>query len=87
MTLDELKHEIVRLGRRYRRNNMANQLQDYQEVAGPGVIEELRVLADRVARPEHATHQFHAGGRRRGGNSDAPGAPAARVGGRTRAGT
>src|SRR5271157_1551257 len=27
---------------------MPNQLQDYQEVAGPGVIEELRVLADRV---------------------------------------
>ena len=28
---------------------MPIQLQDYQEVAGPGVIEELRVLADRVA--------------------------------------
>ncbi|MGO9260709.1 MAG: glycosyltransferase [Bryobacteraceae bacterium] len=28
---------------------MSIQLQDYQEVAGPGVIEELRVLADRVA--------------------------------------
>jgi len=28
---------------------MPNQLQDYQEVAGPGVIEELRVLAGRVA--------------------------------------
>lgn len=28
---------------------MPVQLQDYQEVAGPGVIEELRVLADRVA--------------------------------------
>ena len=27
---------------------MPNQLQDYSEVAGPGVIEELRVLADRV---------------------------------------
>jgi trehalose synthase len=29
--------------------NMSNLLQDYQEVAGPGVIEELRVLAGRVA--------------------------------------
>jgi len=28
---------------------MSIRLQDYQEVAGPGVIEELRVLADRVA--------------------------------------
>jgi trehalose synthase len=28
---------------------MSIQLQDYREVAGPGVIEELRVLADRVA--------------------------------------
>jgi trehalose synthase len=28
---------------------MSIKLQDYQEVAGPGVIEELRVLADRVA--------------------------------------
>ncbi len=28
---------------------MSIQLQDYQEVAGPGVIEELRVLADHVA--------------------------------------
>ena len=28
---------------------MADQLQTYQEVAGPGVIEELRILADRVA--------------------------------------
>ena len=28
---------------------MPIQLQDYQDVAGPGVIEELRVLADRVA--------------------------------------
>jgi trehalose synthase len=28
---------------------MSVQLQDYREIAGPGVIEELRVLADRVA--------------------------------------
>src|SRR5260370_17307692 len=28
---------------------MSIQLQDYQEVAGPGVIDELRVLAARVA--------------------------------------